>query len=121
MAVSTPAIPASGVPVPNQTGQYVDAAITGGTVTAVNIIDQNGNSTQVASGTGVNIGIPPGFSISWTGSVAPTSWNWTDPVATGYTPTYSAENLALINEIGQLPYAAHTEGGEPGLGAAVSN
>lgn len=119
MAVATPAVPASLTPQANQTGQYVDVAITGGTMTNVSIIDQGGNVTTVGAGAG-NYGVPPGCSIRMTYTVAPT-WAWTDPLETGYAPTYSAENLALINEIGQLPYPAHSEGGESGLGEAVSN
>lgn len=119
MAVTTPAVPASTVPVPNQTGQYVDVALSGFTLTNVSLTDQSGNVTTVGS-TNTSYGVPPGYSIAITYTVAGT-WAWTDPLDTGYTPTYSAENLSLINEIGQLPYPAHAEGGEPGLGTAVSN
>jgi hypothetical protein len=119
MAVTTPAVPASTVAQVNNTGQYVDVAVTGGTMTNVSIVNQAGSSTTVGTGAG-NYGVMPGGSIVMTYSVAPT-WAWTDPIATGYTPTYSAENLALINEEGQLPYPAHAEGGESGLGEAVSN
>jgi hypothetical protein len=119
MAVTTPAVPATTVPAANQTGQYVDVAVTGGTMTNVSIINQAGTSTTVGAGAG-NYGLPPGCSIVMTYTVAPT-WAWTDPLETGYAPTYSAANLALINEIGQLPYPAHAEGGETGLGEAVSN
>ena len=119
MAVATPAVPASTVSQVNNTGQYVDVAVTGGTMTNVSVSNQAGSLTTVGTGAG-NYGVPPGCSIVMTYSVAPT-WAWTDPLATGYTPTYSAENLALINEIGQLPYPAHAEGGESGLGEAVSN
>jgi hypothetical protein len=114
MAVITPTVPASTVAVLNNTGQYVDVALSGFTMTACFV-----NGVSVGT-TNTSYGVPPGGSISVTYSVAGT-WAWTDPLATGYTPTYSAENLALINEIGQLPYPAHAEGGEPGLGEAVSN
>lgn len=113
--VANPAVPATTVALANPTGQWVDVAISGGTVTAVNV-----NGTQVASGTGVNVAVPPGGNISITYSAAPT-WIWTNPAEYGYVPTYSAENIQLINELGQLPWPAHSVGGEPGLGEAVSN
>lgn len=114
MAVPTPAVPASTVAQPNQTGQYVDVAIVGGTMTNVSV-----NGTTVGAGAG-NYVIPPGGSITMTYTVAPT-WTWANPLDEGYTPAYSAENLNLVNQGRDLPWPAHAEGGEAGLGEAVSN
>lgn len=114
MEIATPAVPASNAVVANPTGTWIDVAITGGTVTSVNV-----NGVQVGTGAG-NYALPPAGNISITWSVAPT-WAWTNPLNTGYTPTYSAENMDLINQLGELPWPAHTVGGQPGLGEAVSN
>lgn len=114
MAVTTPAVPASTVAQSNDTGQWVDVTVTGGTMTNVSV-----NGTTVGAGAG-NYALPPGGTISMTYTVAPT-WAWANPLDTGQVPTYSAENLRLINEIGDLPWPAHSEGGEAGLGEAVSN
>jgi hypothetical protein len=119
MAVATPAVPATTVAQPNQTGQYVDVAITGGTMSNVQVTNQAGTPTSVGTGAG-NYAVPPGCSIILTYSAAPT-WAWTDPIDTGYVPVYSAPNLVLVNEIGQLPYPAHSEAGQTGLGEAVQN
>lgn len=122
MAVATPAVPATGVVAQNTTGQYVDVSISanGATITNVSVTNQAGTPTTVGTAAG-SYGVPPGCGISIAYTVATPTWAWTDPLETGYAPTYSAENLALINEIGQLPYPAHSEGGETGLGEAVSN
>lgn len=114
MAVTTPAVPASTTVVTNTTGQWVDAAITGGTMTNVSV-----NGVTAGAGAG-NYALPPGGTIAMTYSVAPT-WAWANPIDEGYTPTYSAENLAAINQAGDLPWPAHTEGGTTGLGYGVSN
>lgn len=119
MAVATPSVPASTSAVTNTTGQYVAVAITGGTVTAVLV-----NGTQVASGTGVNVSLPPGASIAITYSVAPT-WNWTDPLELGYTPGYSQENTGAegtgYNPATALPLPSHTASGFAGFGVGVTN
>jgi hypothetical protein len=116
MAISSPAVPASTVAQLNDTGQFVNVALTGFTLTSVVV-----NGTQVGT-TNANYALPPGGSIAVTYTVAGT-WAWTVPneEGLGYTPTYSAENLRVINEIGDLPWPAHAEGGESGLGEAVSN
>ena len=54
MAVATPAIPASTVPVVNNTGQWVNCAIVGGTMTNVSI-----NGVTAGAGAG-NYALPPG-------------------------------------------------------------
>lgn len=112
--VANPAVPASTVALANPTGQWVNVAISGGTLTFVFV-----NGVQVGTTAG-NYAVPPGGNISITYSVAPT-WVWTNPAEYGYAPTYSASNMQLINEMGQLPWPAHSVGGEPGLGEAVSN
>lgn len=120
MAVTTPTLPLTGIVQPNQTGQWVDVNLTGGTVTNVTVTTAQGTSATVATATGVNYAIPPGGShtITYTGSPVQV---WTDPLETNEVPYYSAENLTLINEQGQLPWPAHEVGGETGLGEAVSN
>jgi hypothetical protein len=119
MAVSTPTLPASTVAATNTSGQYVAVGISGGTVTAVTV-----NGVQVASGTGVNVSLPPGGTISVTYSVAPT-WTWTDPLEEGYTPGYGQMNTGAeqgtYSQAGELPMAAHAMGGFTGLGVGVSN
>lgn len=198
MAVATPAVPATTVVQQNNTGQWVDCAVTGGTITgilvtgptplapvvtpavpATTVTAANTNAFPVAvtvaangatitaitvngvasglivgtvvvpaggtvsisytvatptwtwtalaagfSGTSIpspsSVPIPPGGAISLVYSVAPT-WAWTDPLDPGYTGMYAQENLVLISEISQLPWAAHAEGGETGLGVAISN
>ena len=64
--------------------------------------------------------LPPACSITLTYSVAPTSWAWTDPVDLSWSG-YAQSNLTAINQEGQLPWPAHAEGGQTGLGEAVSN
>jgi hypothetical protein len=119
MAVVTPAVPASTVPVVNNTGQYVACAIVGGTMTNVSI---NG----VTAGTGAgNYSLPPGASLTMTYTVAPTSMTWTAPPATSYTPGYSTENLgaegAGYSPLTSMPYAQHAVASFPNLGTGVSN
>jgi hypothetical protein len=119
MAVATPTLPASTSPVTNNTGQYVAVNIAGGTVTSVNV-----NGTQVATGTGVNVSLPPGASLAITYSVAPTM-TWTDPLELGYTPGYSQENTGAegpgYNPVTAMPLPSHSQGGFSGLGVGVSN
>lgn len=198
MAVTTPAVPATTVPVLNQTGQNVDAAITGGTITGilvtppaglvpavstpavpattVNATNTNafpvavtvaangatitaisvggvasgltvgtvvvpaGGTVSIAytiatptwtwaaivagfSGTSIpspaNVPLPPACSLALIYSVAPTM-AWTDPINEAW-EGYAQSNFTAINEEGQLPWPAHAEGGETGLGEAVSN
>jgi hypothetical protein len=118
MAVSTPAVPATTVPVLNATGQYVDVAVIGGTMTNVSV-----NGVTVGAGAG-NYSVPPGGSIAMTFTVAPT-WAWTAPIATSYTPGYSAYNtqaeLAGYSPYTSLVYPVHAGSGQAGFGAGVSN
>jgi NAD(P)-dependent dehydrogenase (short-subunit alcohol dehydrogenase family) len=118
MSVPTPSVPASTVAVPNQTGQYVNVAVTGGTMTNVSV-----NGVTVGAGAG-NYSVPPGGVIAMTYTVAPT-WAWTNPPATSYSPGYSASNLlaegAGYNPDTILPYPGHATGGFPGLATGVSN
>jgi hypothetical protein len=118
MSVTTPSVPASTVGVVNSTGQYVDVAITGGTMTNVSV-----NGVTVGAGAG-NYSVPPGGTITMTYTVAPT-WAWTNPIASSYTPGYSAYNTqaegAGYNPVTVLPYPAHATGGLTGLAAGVSN
>jgi hypothetical protein len=79
-----------------------------------------GNGGNLTAGA-VAVRVPPGGSAICVYSVVPTSWTWMNPLDTADEPEVGSENLVLINELGQLPYPAHTEGGEPGLGAGVSN
>lgn len=125
MAVVAPAVPATGVVALNTTGQFVDVAISanGATITNVSIVDQAGVSHTVGTAAGSYL-LPPGYGISMAFTVATPTWIWTDPPYSAEVLQfggYSSPNLVLINEISQLPIPSHTEGGEPGLGEAVSN
>lgn len=119
MAVPTPAIPASTVPVVNNTGQYVNCAIVGGTMTNVSV-----NGVTVGTGAG-NYSLPPGASLTMTYSVAPTSMTWTSAQPTAYNSGYSTENYqaegAGYNPVSSMFYASHATGGFPGLATGVSN
>ena len=121
MALTAPAIPASGTVIPNTTGWYLDVSLTGGTVSNVTVTTQTGSTATVATSSPCSFAVPPGGSYTITYSVVPTGMTWADPLQEGYTPTYSAANLQLVNEEGTLPWPAHEEGGEPGLGIAVDN
>jgi hypothetical protein len=114
MAVTTPAVPASTVPVTNTTGQQVDVTITGGTMTNVSV-----NGSTVGAGAG-SYALPPGGTISMTYTVAPT-WAWTDPINLTGQPVYAAENTGAVNQMTDEPEPAHGVGGEPGLGIAEDN
>lgn len=70
-----PSVPASTVTATNNYHGTVDVAISGGTVTSVNV-----NGTQVATNTGVTVAVPAHGQIAVTYSVAPT-WTWTGSVA----------------------------------------
>jgi hypothetical protein len=111
---STPAMPASTVPVTNTTGQDQDVQIAGGTVTNVSV-----NGVTAAAGSNVTVRVPAGGSIAITYSVAP-AWAWVSPPDFQEQPGYAQENTGLPdNLIGQDPM--HPEAGEPGLGTGVSN
>jgi hypothetical protein len=121
MAVTTPAIPASGTAQANTTGQNVSVALTGGTVTSVTVTTAAGVSSTVATSSPASYDIPPGGSHTITYSAAPAQ-AWTDPLDLGYTPGPAAENTSTTdNPLADMPYPAHAEGGEPGLGEGVSN
>lgn len=121
MEITTPAIPASGTPQANPTGQDVNCALTGGTVTNVTVTTAAGVSSTVATSSPANYMIPAGGSHTITWSVTPTGMTWTDPnQGEDDPPGYAAEDTDLTNELTELP-AAHGEGGETGLGEAVQN
>ena len=80
-SVATPAVPATGTPVTNSTGQAVQVTITGGTMTAVII-----NGATVGTGAGVYI-VPSTGTIQLTYSVAPT-WAWIGAGTTGIAKRY---------------------------------
>ncbi|HEY2638437.1 MAG TPA: hypothetical protein VGI66_00950 [Streptosporangiaceae bacterium] len=150
--VVTPAVPASTVTATNSNPFYVVVTLTGFTATVVSV---NGSSvgnpaagivvppggtvavTYTVAGTWAwaaataglsgnpiaspsTIECPPGGSITLFYSAAPT-WAWSDPLDTEGAPWPAAENTVAISEAAQLPYPAHTEGGQAGLGDAVSN
>lgn len=118
MAVATPSVPASTTPVTNNTGQQVDVAIVGGTMTNVSV-----NGVTVGAGAG-NYALPPGGTISMTYTVAPT-WTWTDPLEVQQNPGYAAENTLAegpgYNPDTVLPLTQHPADGQPGLGTAETN
>jgi hypothetical protein len=152
-AVTTPAVPASTTPVTNTNAFPVAVTLAGGTIThqTVNGSDQFTNqagatlivpaggtvavtysvaptwtwAAAVAGFAGTSIAspssvpLPPGCSVVLTYSVAPT-WAWADPENEAW-EGYASNNATAINQEGQLPFAAHSEGGETGLGEAVSN
>lgn len=119
--ITTPAIPSSGVSIPNTTGWYIDVGLAGGTVSNVTVTTALGASATVATSSPCNFAVPPGGSYVITYSAAPTGMQWTDPLELGYTPTYSAENVGLFSAVASFPYTVHEEGGEPGLGMGASN
>jgi hypothetical protein len=119
MAVATPAIPASTVPVVNNTGQYVNCAIVGGTMTNVSV-----NGVTVGAGAG-NYSLPPGASLTMTYTVVPTSMTWTSAQPTAYNPGYSTSNPGAegpaYNPITAMLYPAHALASFAGWGVGVSN
>lgn len=84
-AVSSPAVPATGVTAANGTGTVVAVTVTGGTLTAVTV-----NGTQAGTTAGLYL-VPPGGTIAITYSVAPT-WAWALPVTSA---TVTAGGTAL--------------------------
>jgi hypothetical protein len=79
-AITAPAVPATTVGIQNPTGVAATVAVIAGTVTAVSVAPNNngvaGTYAQVASGSGVQVTVPPAGWIKMTYSVAPT-WAWT--------------------------------------------
>jgi hypothetical protein len=124
----TPAIPTSGVPLLNPTGQDISVILLAGTVTHVNV-----NGTDRATSSPANVMLPNGESITLTYSVAPV-WAWmnfidlanSDSLGTAYAsgntiaPSVST-GVAGYSEANSLPYATHGATGSPGYGAGVSN
>lgn len=72
--VTTPAVAATTVQVPNTTGVNVFVYIAGGTVTVISVTNANGTSTTLGTTSGTAF-LPAGGSIAITYSVAPT-WVW---------------------------------------------
>jgi hypothetical protein len=158
-AVITPAVPATTVAFTNASGvpQLVQIGANGATISAVTV---NGTGVGTAAGFyvvpaagtiaitytvatptwtwtpvawavagaggnitagSVAIRVPPSGSLVPVYTVVPTSWTWADPQDLSGEPEVASENQAAINQTGQLPLPAHAEGGETGLGEAVSN
>jgi hypothetical protein len=150
-ALTAPAVPLTTVAQANASAFPVAVTVTGGTVTVISVngVASGLTSGIVVVPAGGTVAITYSVAPTWTWapllaglsgtsiptpssvpllqnaqvtlvySVAPT-WAWTDPL--DMEPIgYAAENQAAISEISQLPLPAHTEGGETGLGDAVSN
>jgi hypothetical protein len=121
----TPAVPSSATAAANPTGKPLYVILAGGTVSAVSV-----NGTSVATSSPANFALPAGESVTLTYSGAPV-WAWLDfpwlasPPSTG--TAYAQENtvppsgVSGYSPVNDLPYAAHAEGGEPGLAVGVSN
>ena len=150
-AVSTPAVPATTVSAPNNTGAglAVTIGLNGATISAITINGNSvgtaagtyyvpvGGTIAISytiatptwawapavnglNGTGASVLMQGGGSVTLWYSAAPT-WAWTDPdQGEADEPQYAAEDTDLINEEAEIA-AAHGEGGETGLGDAVSN
>jgi hypothetical protein len=121
----TPAVPASGTPVANPTGQDVSVVLLGGTVTHVTV-----NGTDRATSSPANVMLPAGESVTLTYSGAPV-WAWMnfldlatgDSLGTAYAQadTILATGASGYNPASALPYAQHAATGESGFGTGVSN
>jgi hypothetical protein len=121
----TPAVPASGTAVLNNTGQDLSVVILGGTVTNVNV-----NATSRATATPAYVGVPAGTTITLTYSAAPV-WAWLNYLnldlldslggvyntANTIAPTGTAGYSVLTN----LAYAQHGATGSPGFGTGIAN
>ena len=151
LAVAAPAVPASTVTATNTNAFPVSVTVTGGTVTVISVggvasgltsgivVVPAGGTVAITysvaptwtwaaivagfSGTSIpspaNVPLPPACSLALIYSVAPTM-AWTDPINEAW-EGYAQSNFTAINLEGQLPWPAHAEGGETGLGDAVSN
>lgn len=77
---TAPTIPATGVATLNQTGTDCMVYLVGGTLTTpfLQLTPPGGAATQVTGAAALAGGVlvPSGWSITWTGSAAPTSWVW---------------------------------------------
>jgi len=121
----TPAIPATTVPLMNNTGTDISVVLGAGTVTHVNV-----NGTDRATSSPSVVGLPNGVPITLTYSVAPV-WSWLnflnldllDSLGSAYASNnlIAATGVAGYDPINSLPYAVHAEGGMAGLAAGVSN
>lgn len=111
MAVTTPAMPGTTVPVTNPTGQEIAVTVTGGTVSAMTV---NGNAVTSP------FALPPLGAVVLTYSAAPT-WLWQDPLDEDF-EGYAAENTSQVyNQETDEPVTPHEVGGEAGLGVAEDN
>lgn len=121
MAVTAPAVPATGVPVTNPTGDFVSVTIAanGATITNVSV---NGVTVGAAAGSYM---VPPGGNISIAYTVATPTWTWNNFIDMAQVPGFYANNsnaeLAGWSPYTALPYPAHATLGTPGLGTGVSN
>ena len=121
----TPTVPLSGTPVANTTGQDISVILAAGTTTHITV-----NGTDRGTTTPAQVMLPAGQSITLTYSIAPV-WAWmnfpdlveADSLGTAYAQpnTVAASGGTGYSPLNALPYAVHAEGGEPGLGAGVSN
>lgn len=121
----TPAVPASGTAVANNTGQDITVVLAGGTVTHVTV-----NGTDRATSTPANVMVPNGESVTLTYSAAP-SWAWlnyldmanSDSLGTAYASAdlIPPTGTSGYNPANALPYASHGATGEQGFGTAVAN
>lgn len=117
MSVTTPAVPATGVPVTNKTGQFVSVAISanGATISSVLV-----NGVQVGTAAG-NYQLPPAATIAIDYTVATPTWVWTNPIDLSPTPGQTEWNENTDSTVSELPYATHATLAQPGLAAGVSN
>jgi hypothetical protein len=121
----TPAVPSSTVAVPNTTGQNITVILAAGTVTHITV-----NGSDRGTTTPAQVMLPNGESITLTYSGAPV-WAWMnfpdlvegDSLGTAYASsnTVPATGVAGYSPVNDLPYAAHSEAGFPGLAVGVSN
>jgi Phage tail tube protein len=90
ITIAPPAVPASGTPQANATGQNIWVTVIGGTVTAVTV-----NGVQLLSGDGSCL-LPPGGTITLTYSAAPT-WTWKQAVVSlaGETAAGNVKDCAI--------------------------
>jgi hypothetical protein len=124
-SVFTPAVPASGTAVANNTGQDITVVLAAGTVTNVNV-----NATSRATSSPANVMMANGTTITLTYSVAPV-WAWLnyfnldllDSVGGAYASsnTILATGTTGYNEANSLPYAQHGATGSANFGTGVSN
>ena len=121
----TPAVPASGTAVANNTGQDLSIVLLGGTVTNVNV-----NATSRATSTPAYVGAAAGTTITLTYSVAPV-WAWLnylnldllDSLGGVYNTadTIAPTGTAGYSPLTALAYAQHAATGAPGFGTGIAN